>query len=52
MKTLRVKELKKLARVIHQMKLQNIPLEDLLFGDGRSMDMVYKELLKKGIEIK
>jgi len=52
MKTLKVKELKKLARIIHQTKVQGIDLQDIVFGDGRTLDMVYKELLKLGIEVK
>ena len=53
MKTLKVKELKKLARVIYQMKVQSIPLYDIWYlGGGETLDMVYTELKKKGIEVK
>ena len=53
MKTLKVKELKKLARVIHQMKVQGIPLYDIWYlGGGETLDMVYQELLRRGIEVK
>ena len=53
MKTLKVKELKKLVRVIHQLRVQGIPLYDIWYlGGGETLDMVFKELLKKGIEVK
>ena len=53
MKTLRNKEIKKLARVIHQMRVQGIPLYDIWYlGGGETLDMVYTELKKKGIEVK
>ena len=53
MKALKVKEIKKLARVIYQMKVQRIPLYDIWYlGGGETLDMVYRELAKRGIEVK
>ena len=52
MKTLNADKLKKLIKIIYQLKANNLPIECVVFGDGRGLDMVEKGLKKKGIEIK
>ena len=52
MEKIKLNDLKKLARIIHHLKMHKINTQDVAFGDGRDLGMVEKELGKKGIEIK